>query len=94
MRLKLTQAVDGRTIVIQKGLCAPERASGSYQERWRIVPTSRIPAGDYKAEAIFLDNPKLLWAENAGARNSEAPINSIRVSLGELKVVPANHAGN
>ena len=94
MRLKLTQAADGRTIVIQKGLCAPERASGSYQETWRIVPTSRIPAGDYTAEAIFLDNPKLLWAENAGARSREAPINSIRVSLGELKVVSANHSGN
>jgi uncharacterized membrane protein len=94
MRLKLTQAADGRTIVIQKGLCAPERASGSYQEKWRIIPTSRIPAGDYKAEAIFLDNAKLLWAENAGARSSEPPINSIRVPLGELKVLSANYSGN
>jgi uncharacterized membrane protein len=94
MRLKLTRAADGRTIVIQKGLCAPERASGSYQERWRIVPTSRIPAGDYKAEATFSDNPKLLWAENAGAKSSEAPIHSIRVSLGEIKVVSANYSGN
>ena len=94
MRLKLTQVHDGRTIVIQKGLCAPERASGSYQETWRIVSTSRIPAGDYKAEAIFLDNSKLLWAERAGARVRDATMNSIRVSLGELTVVLPNHAGN
>ena len=94
MRLKLTQVHDGRTIVIQKGLCAPERASGSYQETWSIVSTSRIPAGEYKAEAIFLDNSKLLWAEKAGARISDATVNSIRVSLGELTVVSAKRVGN
>ncbi|HEX4629448.1 MAG TPA: DUF2079 domain-containing protein [Chthoniobacterales bacterium] len=94
MRLKLTHVTDGRTIVIQKGLCAPERATGSYEETWRIVSTSRIPAGDYKAEAIFLDNSKFLWGEKAGAKNSDAPINSIRVPLGELKVASVDRAGN
>jgi hypothetical protein len=94
MRLKLTPAPGGRTITIQKGLCAPEIASGAVQERWRVVPGSRIPPGNYKAEAIFLDNPKLLWAEKAGPGNAQAEIDAIRIPLGELKVASTISSGN
>jgi hypothetical protein len=94
MRLKLTEPSEGRTIIIQKGLCAPERGNGPFQEKWHIEPTSRIPAGDYNAEIIFVDNSKLLWAEKTEPGNGRPAVDAIRVPLGELKVGTSQRSGN
>ena len=80
--------------MIQKGLCAPERGSGPFQEKWHLVPNSRIPTGSYSAEVIFLDNSKLLWGGQVERGNVRPPVAAIRVPLGELKVGSRNPSGN
>jgi hypothetical protein len=70
-------------------LCAPEATIGLYEEKWRITSSPRIQPGDYEAEAFFLDNSKLAWAEKSASRSSFPPLRSVRVSLGELKVEAA-----
>lgn len=94
MRLKLTESSGGRTIIIQKGLCAPERGSGPFREKWQVFPTPRIPPGDYNAEIVFVDNSKLLWAEKTEPRNVRQAVDAIRVPLGELKVGTSHSSGN
>jgi len=84
MRLKLTPQGAGSPIIISRGLCSPEVATGAHLENWHLVPTSRLPPGDYNAEAVFLDYAKTLWHE----QNPDLPpVNSIRVPLGQIKVV-------
>jgi len=84
MRLTLTPKDGGMPIIISHGLCSPEVAKGADLESWHLVPTPRLPAGDYIAEAVFLDYAKALWHE----QNPDLPlVNSIRVPLGQIKVV-------
>jgi uncharacterized membrane protein len=85
MWLKLTPQGSGSPIIISRGLCSPESGSGPHFERWRLVRGSRLPPGDYTAEAIFLDYAKALWKER---NNHSPPMNSIRVPLGQIKVIP------
>ena len=89
MFLKLTPRDHGDAIILSRGLCAPEAASGLFEERWRITSSQRIPPGEYDAEAFFLDNSKLVWAEKSGRPSNLPPLRSARVSLGQLKVEAA-----
>jgi uncharacterized membrane protein len=84
MRLKLTPTSGGSPIIISRGLCSPESGSGAHLERWRLVGSSRLPPGDYGAEAIFFDYAKALWKERSG---NLAPVNSLRLPLGQIKVI-------
>lgn len=86
MFLKLTPRDHGDAVIISRGLSAPEAASGPYEEKWRITSSPRIPPGEYDADAFFLDNSKLVWAEKSGARVDSPPLHSVRVSLGQLTV--------
>ena len=86
MFFKLTPRDRGDAVILSRGLCAPEIASGSHQEKWRITFSRRIPPGDFDAEAFFLDNSKFVWAGKSGARSNSPPLRSVRVSLGQLKV--------
>lgn len=89
MFLKLTPRDHGEAVILSRGLCAPEAASGAYEEKWRITSSQRILPGEYDAEAFFLDNSKLVWAEKSGPRSNSPPLRSVRVSLGQLKVEAA-----
>ena len=89
MFLKLTSRDRENVILISKGLCAPEAASGPYQESWRLVPSDRIPEGDYQVEALFVDNTKRLWAAKSGRSDPHAMLLSSPIALGELRVAPA-----
>jgi hypothetical protein len=93
MFLKLTPRDRREAITITRGLCAPERTNGTHEETWQLAQNGRIPPGDYKAEAIFLDYARLLWAEKSSLPKSQPPPISIRVSLGEIKVPPAEPSG-
>jgi uncharacterized membrane protein len=94
MFLKLTSREPRPAITIARGLCAIERTRGAHSEKWRVIPHPRIPPGDYSAEAVFLDYAKLLWAEKSGPRNAQPPPNSVRVPLGQIKVMPSGSSGN
>lgn len=87
MFLKLTPRDHGDPIIISRGLCAPEIASGPHQEKWRLTSSQRIPPGEYNAEAFFLDNSKLAWRDKVGAqKNAGPPLQSVRIDLGPLGV--------
>jgi uncharacterized membrane protein len=86
MFLKLTPSDHRDAVVLSRGLCAPEAASGPYEEKWHITSSQRIPPGDYEVEALFQDNSKLAWAEMSGMQTDLPPLPSIRVSLGQLLV--------
>jgi len=88
MFLKLIPRDRGNEIVISRGLCAPEATSGSYQEKWRIAPSRRIPAGDYRVEVCFVDNTKRLWAARSGQSDVQVPLLSSPITLGDLRVTP------
>lgn len=90
MFLKLTPRDREKVILVSKGPCAPEAASGPYQESWRITPSDRIPEGDYRVEALFVDNTRRLWAAKSGRSDPQAMLLSAPVALGELRVAPGN----
>jgi hypothetical protein len=86
MFLKLTPRTRGHAIIISKGLCAPEAASGSYQESWNLTPSERIPEGDYGVEALFVDNTRRSWAAKSGQRDAQTSLLVPALPLGDLKV--------
>jgi len=88
MFLKLSARDRQNVILIPKGLCAPEAASGPYQESWRIAPSDWIPEGDYTVEALFVDNTRRVWAAKSGHSDPQATLLSAPVALGVLKVAP------
>ena len=75
-------------MTIHRGLCGIERTGGVAEEKWRITAMLGISPGEYDAEAVFVDYPKLLWAsKSADQARSSAEILG-RISLGRLKVLP------
>ncbi|HEV2842425.1 MAG TPA: DUF2079 domain-containing protein [Chthoniobacterales bacterium] len=92
MFLKLTSRNRQNVILISKGLCAPEVASGPYQESWRVAPSDRIPEGDYGVEALFVDNAKRVWAAKSGHSDPQALLLSAPVALGEIRVAPGKQS--
>ena len=85
--LKLTPRDRQNTIILSRGLCAPEATDGPYQETWHISASERIPEGDYGVEAFFVDNTKRVWEAKSG--RPDAHFLSPPVPLGELRVAPA-----
>jgi hypothetical protein len=94
MFLRLTPRGQRTAIIIARGLCAPEKTSGTHRENWRVTPTPRIPAGEYEAEAVFLDYAKLLWAQKSGLQTAQPLSNSVRVPLGEIKATFSGAPGD
>jgi hypothetical protein len=88
MFLKLTSRDRGNAIIISRGLCAPEATSGPYQESWHVTLSDRVPEGDYGVEALFIDNPKRVWAARSGQPAVLGPLLSPPVPLGELRIAP------
>ncbi len=73
-----------KSMLVVKGLCAPEGAIGNHLENWTVTTTELLP-GDYLLEALFLDNSKQAWSQTIGGGQ---PSNLLAppVSLGHLKV--------
>ncbi len=94
MFLKLTSSDRQHAILISKGLCAPEVASGSYQESWNIGFSNRIPEGDYAVEALFVDNTKRVWAAKSGRSDPQDFLLSAPIALGELRVAAGKSSGD
>jgi hypothetical protein len=94
MFLKLTRRDQRNTIIISRGLCAPEATSGPYHETWHVSASERIPEGDYRVEAFFVDNGKRVWAAKSGQPDAQATLLSPPVPLGELKVAPGRSKGS
>jgi hypothetical protein len=88
MFLKLTPRDHRNGIIISRGLCAPEATSGPYQEIWHLSASERIPEGDYRVEAFFVDNARRVWAAKSGQPDAQATLLSPPIPLGELKVTP------
>jgi uncharacterized membrane protein len=85
MFIRLAPKGGGNVLTIHRGLCAPERSAGVYEEKWRITGTVGIPPGEYDAEAVFVDYLKLLWAHKSAADPARAsPEIFARISLGQL----------
>ena len=84
LRLMLKPRDGGSPVIITRGLCSPESGNGAHLERWRLVHSSRLRPADYAAEAVFFDYARALWKQ----RNNDAPpVNSVRVPLGQIKVI-------
>jgi uncharacterized membrane protein len=94
MFLRLTPRGRREPITISRGLCAPEKTGGRHQEIWRVNPSPRIPPGDYAVEAVFLDSAKALWADKPGLQSTQPSPNTVRVPLGEIKVLAADRSAN
>ena len=86
MFLKLSPRGGSAPLLLSRGLCAIEVASGPCEEKWRINRSARIPPGDYSVEAIFVDNPKRLWATQPGRRDPQTTLLCAPILLGELSV--------
>jgi hypothetical protein len=86
MLVRLTNDQSGRSVVLTRGLCAPAASSGTYTETWQITSTRGLPAGDYVAEAIFIDNSKRAWFEATGGGGAEATLMTRPIPLGRIKV--------
>ena len=86
MLVRLTHEQSGRSLVLTRGLCAPEASDGTCTETWQITSTRGLPAGDYLAEAIFIDNSKRAWFEATGGGGTEATLLTRPVPLGRIKV--------
>jgi len=91
MFLRLTPRDHRNTIVISRGLCAPEATNGLYQENWRITPSRQIPEGDYAVEVCFVDNAKRVWTAKSGPSDAQVPLLSPPISLGPLRVAPVRN---
>ena len=94
MLLRLTPQEGGQTITISHGLCSPERQGGDHVEKWRVTSQSRLPPGDYNAEAVFVDQARVLWAEKSNDRDRRAAAILARVALGNIRVVRRDSSGN
>lgn len=93
MFLKLTPREQGKVIMIAKGLCAPEATPGRFQETWRLT-SAQIPEGRYVAEALFVDNPRRIWAARTAGRDVQTALLAPAVPLGDLNVAaPRNLSG-
>jgi hypothetical protein len=86
--LKLTPLDHRKTIIISRGLCAPEATSGPHEETWHLSAAEGIPEGNYGVEAFFVDNSKRVWAAKSGQPDTQAILLSPPVPLGELRVAP------
>lgn len=81
MILRLSKS-DSQVKTWTKGLCAIDVKSGTATEHWR-VDLSKLPAGEYEAEAIFLDNTKRAWRETHGG-GSGSDLLAPPISLGRM----------
>ena len=86
MFLRLTSRDQKKTFTLSRGLCGLEATEGPYQEQWFVTPTTRIPDGDYEAEALFVDNAKRIWETKSARPDLRAFLLAPAIPLGELHV--------
>ena len=85
MLLRLSRGENSSALLV-KGLCAPEAASGDPEEVWSVTLIPGVPAGDYKVEAIFLDEAKRAWITATGGGDPGLTLLSKPVPLGNLRI--------
>ena len=88
MLLRLSRGEDSAAL-LTKGLCAPDAASGDHEETWHVTFVPDVPAGDYKVEAIFLDNARRAWFDATGGGDPDLTLLSKPIPLGNLRINPA-----
>lgn len=81
LRLSATK----QSLLLVKGLCAPEITDGIHREDWTVTTSELLP-GDYVLEALFLDNSKQAWPQTLG-RSQPSNLLAPPVPLGHLKVL-------
>ena len=88
MFVRLSPREGGNVVTVHRGLCAIERTGRVAEEKWLITATLGIPPGEYDAEAVFVDYPKLLWTSKSADQTHSSVEILGRISLGRLKVLP------
>jgi hypothetical protein len=71
---------------LTKGLCAPQAEEGIFNDNWSITSTQGLPAGDYLAAAIFIDNSKRAWFEVTGGGGEASTLLTRPIPLGHVRV--------
>jgi len=84
MVVRLTSADGLQKATVTKGLCAIDVREGIHEERWTMMLPG-LPPGSYRVDALFVDNPKRLWAESHGEKNDQ-PLLGPPVSVGDIAV--------
>jgi Predicted membrane protein (DUF2079) len=84
--LALVSHQTGERTMITRGLCAPEARWGLYEETWHVVFPSRLPTGDYSAEALFVDHQSGAWSEARDGDKSRWTFLTSPVSIGNVRV--------
>jgi len=84
MVARLTSADGLQKATVTKGLCAIDVREGIHEERWTMMLPG-LPPGSYRVDALFVDNPKRLWAESHGEKNDQ-PLLGPPVSVGDIAV--------
>lgn len=87
MLLRLSRG-ESSSALLTKGLCAPEAASGDHEETWHVTFVPDVPAGDYKVEAIFLDNARRAWFDATGGGDPDLTLLAKPIPLGNLRINP------
>ena len=67
-----------------KGMCIPKLGVTLPFEIWTLTNTHGLPAGEYEAEAVFVDNAKRAWSEAEGAGDQKTTLLAPPVKLGKL----------
>src|SRR5436190_15998612 len=93
MLLRLTPQRGGPAITITHGLCSPESSGGDHLENWHVTPSADMPTGDYNADALLVDYPRILWAEKSPS-HVQLPASAARLPLGQVTVAPTLSSGN
>jgi uncharacterized membrane protein len=87
MLLRLSRG-ENSSALLTKGLCAPEVARGDDEETWHVTFIPDVPAGDYKVEAIFLDNARRTWVNATGGGDPDLTLLAKPIPLGNLRINP------
>jgi uncharacterized membrane protein len=74
------------SVLLVKGLCAPEAGEGVHTESWRVTEPDGLPAGEYHVEALFVDNSKRIWIQATGGGDLESTLLAPPVPLGQIRV--------
>lgn len=82
----------GAASVLTKGLCAPGALTGPHEEIWRITDARPLAPGEYRLEAIFMDNTTRAWLNTTGRAGAPSTLLAKPIPLGRIQVVKENAA--